>query len=76
MGMVARMETAAARFKVCVHRARDGYYARVVEIPGCVARGATEVEAIENLRGALRAFLCVAQVLASDRATVEVEITA
>ncbi|HUP28747.1 MAG TPA: type II toxin-antitoxin system HicB family antitoxin [Usitatibacter sp.] len=70
------MESTGSRFRVCVHRAHGGYYARVIEIPGCIARGATEVEAIENLRGTLRAFLRVAQVLASDRPTVDVEITA
>ena len=68
------MQPAEARFRVCVHRARDGYYARVLELPGCVARGATEVEAIENVREAIRSFLWVARLLASDRPTVHVEI--
>ena len=64
-----------SRYRVCVHRARGGYYARVVEIPGCVARGDTEIEAIENARSAIRCFLWVGKLLASDRATVQVEIT-
>ena len=64
------------RYRVCVHRARGGYFARVVEIPGCVARGASEIEAIENARVAIRCFVLVGQLLASDRATVQVEISA
>ena len=70
------MESTGTRFRICVHRSRDGYYARVIELPGCVARGATEVEAVENVRGAIRAFLWVAHTLARDRPTVNLEITA
>ena len=64
------------RYHVCVHRARGGYYARVIEIPGCVARGDNEVEAIENARRALRAFITMAQLMGRDRPTVSVEISA
>jgi predicted RNase H-like HicB family nuclease len=70
------MDGTGKRFRVCVHRARGGYYARVVEIPGCVARGATELDAIENARSAIRLFVAVGQLLACDRPTVRVEITA
>jgi predicted RNase H-like HicB family nuclease len=48
----------------------------VIDLPGCVARGASEVEAIENARAAIRAYTWAAQVLAGDPATVELEITA
>jgi predicted RNase H-like HicB family nuclease len=70
------MSAPDSRFHVNVHRARGGYFARVIEIPGCVARGATEIEAIENARSAIRAFLLVGQLLAADRPTVRVEISA
>jgi predicted RNase H-like HicB family nuclease len=66
----------ATRFKVSVHRAPGGYFARVIELPGCVARGATEVEAVENVRSAIRAFLWVGEFLASDPAIVQLEISA
>ena len=65
-----------ARFSICVHRTRGGYIARVVEIPGCVARGETEIEAIENVRGAIRAFVMVARIIATDRPVVRLEISA
>ena len=40
------------------------------------SRGASEVEAVEKARSAIRAYLWVAQVLAADRATVRLEISA
>ena len=64
------------RYRVALHRAQGCYFARVVDLPGCVSRGATEVEALENARAAIRAYLWIAQVLASDNATVELEIKA
>jgi hypothetical protein len=39
-------------------------------------RGATEVEAVENARTAIRAYLWLAQVLVDDAATVQLEISA
>lgn len=64
------------RYRVALHRARGCYFAHVVDIPGCVSRGASEVEAVENARHALRAYLWITQVLAAEAALVEVEITA
>ena len=64
------------RFRIALHRARGGYFARVLNLPGCIARGDTEVEAVENARTNIRAYLCVTQALAADRATVTLEITA
>jgi predicted RNase H-like HicB family nuclease len=64
----------AAKYRVALYRARGCYFAWVSELPGCISRGATEVEAVENARGAIRAYLWVTQVLAGDRATVELEI--
>jgi predicted RNase H-like HicB family nuclease len=66
----------ACRFRVAVHRAKGCYFARVVELPGCVARGATEVEAVENARAAIRSYLWISEALAGDRAIVELEIRA
>jgi predicted RNase H-like HicB family nuclease len=67
---------ANARFRIAIHRAKGGYIAQVLDLPGCFARGATEVEALENARGAIRAYLWIAQLLAGDAATVQLEISA
>lgn len=63
------------RYRVAIHRAKGCYFARVVDLPGCVSSGDSEVEALENARHAIRAFLWIAQVLSNDEATVELEIS-
>jgi len=69
-------QPAARRFRIALHRAKGCYFAHVVDLPGCFSRGASEVEALENARSAIRAYLWVAQALAGDRATVQLEISA
>jgi predicted RNase H-like HicB family nuclease len=64
------------RFRLALHRAKGCYFAFVVDIPGCYSRGATEVEAVENARAAIRSWLWIRQVLANDTATLELEIGA
>jgi predicted RNase H-like HicB family nuclease len=73
---VGAMNPPPPRFRVAIHRAKGCYFAQVIDLPGCFSRGATEVEAIENARCAIRAYLWVAQALAGDRATVQLEISA
>jgi predicted RNase H-like HicB family nuclease len=63
-----------AHYRVALHHVKGCYVARVLDIPGCVARGASEVEAVENARMAIRAYLGIARALAGDRAVVELEI--
>lgn len=71
------METGApVRFRIALHRLMGGYYARVIELPGCTSRGATEIEAVENARAAIGVHLWVARALADDPAEVELEIFA
>jgi predicted RNase H-like HicB family nuclease len=64
------------RYRIALHRVKGCYVARVLDIPGCVSRGASEVEAVENARMAIRAYLGIARALAGDRAVVELEIAA
>lgn len=66
----------SSRYRIAVHRAKGCYFARVINLPGCVSRGMTEVEAVENARMAIRHYHWILQALAGDRATVELEINA
>ncbi len=66
----------SSRYRIAIHRAKGCYFAHVIDLPGCFSRGASEVEAVENARSAIRAYLWVAQVLAADPATVQLEISA
>lgn len=65
-----------ARFRISIHRVQGCYLARVMDLPGCYSRGASEVEALENARSAIRAYLWLAQALAGDPATVQIDINA
>ena len=65
-----------ARYRIAIHRAKGCYFAQVIDLPGCFSRGATEVEAVENARSAIRAYLWLVQALAGDSATVHLEISA
>ena len=64
------------RFRIAIHRAKGCYFALALGLPGCVARGDTEVEALENLRATIRAGLAITRFLENDPATVELEIKA
>ena len=68
-------KTLPPRYRVAVHRTQGCYVAQVLDLPGCFSRGSTEVEALENAREAIRAYLWVAQKLAGDDALVRVEIS-
>jgi predicted RNase H-like HicB family nuclease len=68
-------DAAPLRFRIAIHRWRGSYIARAIDLPGCLSRGATEVEAVENARAAIRAYLRVVNLLQSERATVELEIS-
>ncbi len=52
------------KYKVALHRSEDGYSMSVPGLPGCWSQGATEQEAIENIRDAIREYLSVAEELA------------
>jgi predicted RNase H-like HicB family nuclease len=70
------MDATPTRYRICVHRARGGYYARVVELPGCVGHGITAVESIENVRVALKTFRVVAELHTRDTPVLTLEIGA
>ena len=75
---VPRMQNpiAPARYRIAIYRACGCYFAQVVDLPGCFTRGATEVEALENARSAIRAYRWIAQALAGESATVQLQISA
>lgn len=70
------LPAANARFRIAIHRVQGCYFAHVADLPGCFSRGATEVEAVENARIAIRAYLWLARTLVDDAATVQLEISA
>ena len=76
-GSLEAMElTDPGRYVVAIHRASGVYYARVVNLPGCISKGASEVEALENARSTIRAYLALARLTAREAPSVSVEISA
>ena len=64
------------RFLVAIHHTPQGCFAQVVNLPGCFARGANEVEALENVRAAIRAFVALTQLARREKPRVSLEISA
>jgi predicted RNase H-like HicB family nuclease len=62
------------QYKVALHRSEEGFAASVPGLPGCWSQGATEVEALENIRVAIVEYLSVVdeQLQGEDVRVVEV----
>jgi predicted RNase H-like HicB family nuclease len=62
------------QYKVALHRSEEGIAASVPGLPGCWSQGATEAEALENIRTAIVEYLAVVdeQLRGEDVRVVEV----
>lgn len=49
------------RYRIAIHRSDEGISVSVPGLPGCWSQGATEDEAIDNTRDAIREYLSVEQ---------------
>ena len=47
------------KYKIAIHKSDEGYSVSVPGLPGCWSQGATEEEALENIRDAIRNYLAV-----------------
>ena len=47
------------RYRIALHQSDEGYSVSVPGLPGCWSQGATEAEAIENIKDALHEYLAV-----------------
>jgi predicted RNase H-like HicB family nuclease len=64
------------KYRIALHQSEEGYSASVPGLPGCWSQGATESEAIENIRDAIREYLAVVedQLRGEDVREIEVAI--
>jgi predicted RNase H-like HicB family nuclease len=62
------------KYKVALQRSEEGYSVSVPGLPGCWSQGATEPEALENIRDAIREYLAVAAELTQGAEVREVEV--
>jgi predicted RNase H-like HicB family nuclease len=56
-------------YKVALFKSDEGYAVSVPGLPGCWSQGATEHDALDNIRDAIEDYLAVAnQILAQEHA--------
>ena len=62
------------RYKVALSKNEDGYTVHCPGLPGCWSQGATEAEALENIRSAIEEYLAAVNELAVGEEVREVEV--
>jgi len=49
------------KYRIALHKSEEGYSVSVPGLPGCWSQGATEQDAVENIRDAIREYLSVVE---------------
>jgi predicted RNase H-like HicB family nuclease len=62
------------KYRIALHRSEEGYSVHVPGLPGCWSQGATEPEALDNIRDAIRDYLAVAEQLLQGEDIREIEV--
>lgn len=63
------------RYKVVLSRNEDGYTIHCPGLPGCWSQGATEEEAVDNIRSAIEEYLAAIEDMTAGQETREVEVS-
>lgn len=63
------------KYRIALHKSDEGYSVSVPGLPGCWSQGATENEAIENIRDAIREYLAVVDDQLRGEDVREIEVT-
>ena len=63
-----------ASYRVVLRQSEEGYSVSCPGLPGCWSQGATEEEALENIRVAIREYVAAAEELSRDNETRIVEV--
>jgi predicted RNase H-like HicB family nuclease len=64
-----------SRYTVSLRKDEEGYSVWCPGLPGCWSQGATEEEALDNIREAIREYLSVARELAAEGEIHEVVLS-
>ena len=62
------------RYRIAIHHSEEGYSVSVPGLPGCWSQGATEAEAIENIKDAIREYLAVVEEQSRGEDIREIEV--
>ncbi len=63
------------RYRIALHKSEEGFAVSVPGLPGCWSQGATESEAIENAKEAIRDYLAVVSELLSGEQVREIDVS-
>jgi predicted RNase H-like HicB family nuclease len=66
--------TSMASYRVVLRKSEEGYSVSCPGLPGCWSQGATEDEALANIRIAIREFVDAAEELARNQESRVVEV--
>jgi predicted RNase H-like HicB family nuclease len=61
-------------YRIALRASEEGYSASVPGLPGCWSQGASEAEALENIREAIREYLAVVDELTQGAEIREVDV--
>lgn len=64
----------ATRYKVFIKKTEEGYSVWVPGLPGCWSQGATEEEALGNIKDAISAYLKTVDLLSKGKRARYVEV--
>ena len=64
------------RYRVKLEKTDEGYAVWCPGLPGCWSQGATEEEALENIKDAIETYLATVEELLKDKASRLVEVPA
>lgn len=64
------------RYRVILEESNEGFSASVPGLPGCHSQGATEQEALDSIKDAIREYLAVVEQLARGKTVREVAVEA
>jgi predicted RNase H-like HicB family nuclease len=63
------------KYRIALHKSDEGYSVSVPGLPGCWSQGATEQEALENIRDAILDYLSVVNEQLQGAEVREIEVT-
>ena len=62
------------RYRIAIHPSEEGFSVSVPGLPGCWSQGATEAEALENIKDAIREYLAVIEDQLRGKEIREIEV--
>ena len=62
------------RCRIAIHKSDEGFSVSVPGMPGCWSQGATDLEAVENIKDAIREYLAVGEEQLHGEEVREIEV--